>query len=227
MRATGTPAEARASSTATRLGWSRPDPAPGVSRTAQRGRVRRRPDGLTGASLAAQEDALGLRQVVDARPGPVAVPAVVGMGGADHVAEAAHDLAPGGFGPHPEAEDGQGPARAVAHPPSDTEGSVLPREVAHELVVGLALPAGGPPQQTEDKGPGPGREPGRGVDGGQHLGQRGAVVVEAEGHGLTDGRELVTAAVEADHVGLEAVPEPGLQDASPQLEVGDEALQAV
>src|SRR5437879_1578604 len=160
MRATGTPAGARASSMATRLGWSRPAPDPGVRRTAQRGRVPRRPDGLTGPSLAAQEDALGLGQVVDARPGPVAVPAVVGMGGADHDPEAAHDLAPGGLGPNPEAEHGQGPARAVAHAPADAEGGVVSREVAHELVVGLALPAGGPPQQTEDQGPGPGREPG-------------------------------------------------------------------
>src|SRR5438105_5283322 len=156
MRATGTPWGARTSSTATRLGWSRPDPAPGVRRTAQRGRVRRRPDVLTAASLPAQEDALGLGQVVDAGPGPVAVAAVVGVGGADLGAEAAHDLAPGGLGPDPEPEHGQGPARTVAHAAADAEGGVVARQVAHELLVGLALPAGGAPQEAEDEGAGPG-----------------------------------------------------------------------
>src|SRR5438128_12519874 len=104
MRDTATPWGRSASSMATRLGWSRPDPAPGVSSAAQPFFDRRWGE-VTVASVAAEENALGLGQVVDARPGAVAVAPVVGMRGADEGAEAAHHLAPGRLGAGPESQD--------------------------------------------------------------------------------------------------------------------------
>ena len=53
------------------------------------------------------------------------------------------------------------------------------------------------------------------------------VVVELEAHLLALADELVAAAVEAHHVGLEPVPEPGLGDAAVGLQVVEQVHQLV
>src|SRR5688500_10246614 len=216
MRSTAMPSGASASSIATSEGWSRPAPAPGVSRRAARGRALR----------AGKEDALGLGQLGDATACAVGLGAVVGMGLADEGSEAAEDLAAGGLEADGEAEHAQRPS-LVAEVEAATEGGLVRREVLQQAVVGAALPAGGASHESERLRPHRVREPGGGVQRGECLGQHGAVVVELQPKRLAVAHEAMAAAVQPVHVGLEAVPHAGLDDATATRQVVEEAVDVV
>src|SRR5579859_6033153 len=106
--ATETPSAVKASSMATRVEWSRSAPAPGAS-TNPTGRAlglsTLSPGPATPVPSVPEEDALGLRQLGDAPPGPLARTAVVGVSVADEAAERLQDLAAGRLGVGCEPQD--------------------------------------------------------------------------------------------------------------------------
>src|SRR5690606_519559 len=232
---------------ATRLGWSLPLPAPGKSSTAStsatpiprsshvavRSRAAAAEDPTeTSSAAVVEEDAAGLGELGDAGGGPVARPAVVGVGLAEQVAEAPlHGAAVGHAVPvdlvgEPERLD-RPPDRVVERGDRPRLVTVEPGHLGHERPVQAAGPAHGeaqalhhPPSSDEGQLP-------RRVHGGQDVLGRGALLLEVELELLAAAVEAVAAAGEPDGGDLEAEAQPGLGDAVALLELERQAVEVV
>ena len=99
------------------------------------------------------------------------------------------------------------------------------REVADERGAERSVPSHGLVEAGRDGMPRGARHGGRRVHGTEHLLRGRALRVEVELDALAHADEPVATARQADAIGLEAMPQPGLHDAVTELDVADETME--